>query len=50
MKSKKQGCTKQKKGANVSHTCVCNSEWRGTHENQWGDCVCYRDETVKAVK
>ncbi len=38
------------KGKKVTYTCVCDNEWRGTHNNEWGDCVCYTEEQVEAEK
>ncbi len=34
-------------GEKETQTCVCNMEWRGSHEDAWGDCVCYPDEQKK---
>ncbi len=25
-------------------TCVCDSEWRGLHDNEWSDCLCTPEE------
>jgi hypothetical protein len=32
------------KGVKGGENCVCNMEWRGTHDDEWGDCVCYTEE------
>lgn len=37
----------KEKGKKVTYTCVCDMEWRGTHFDEWGDCVCYPDEQDK---
>ncbi|MBU0681266.1 MAG: hypothetical protein KKD73_07580 [Proteobacteria bacterium] len=38
------------KGGKGAENCVCNMEWRGTHENEWGDCVCYTEEQKETKK
>ncbi|MEN8258666.1 MAG: hypothetical protein ABFS09_12460 [Thermodesulfobacteriota bacterium] len=51
MKGKKEAVKKiDKKDKKVTYTCVCNMEWRGTHDNEWGDCVCYPEEGNKSEK
>ncbi len=46
----KKEVAKQGKGKKVTYTCVCNMEWRGTHDGEWGDCVCYSDEQTEGDK
>lgn len=38
----------QNKGQKDTETCVCNMEWRGTHDDEWGDCLCSSDGKDKA--
>ncbi len=51
MKDKKQALKKAaKKEKKVTETCVCNMEWRGTHGDEWSDCICYTEESNSSAK
>ena len=51
MERKKEVANTDKvKSKKVTYTCVCNMEWRGTHDNEWGDCICYSDDEDKSDK
>ncbi len=51
MKHQKEEVKKTEgKGKKETYTCVCNMEWRGTHDGEWGDCICCPEGEVEAKK
>lgn len=46
----KKNVVEKGKDRKTTYTCVCSMEWRGMHDNEWGDCICYPDSEVRPEK